>query len=63
MLLLSVGGVLRIANSEDDRTPGEVEEWIVGIAKTYPSGRVCTVEEIVHGFISRGLIPSFLLFA
>lgn len=39
-------GFVRIANSEGDRTPEEVEQWIGGIAKTYPLRRVCTVEEI-----------------
>lgn len=39
-------GFVRIANSEGDRTPDEVEEWIADIAKTYPLKRVCSVEEI-----------------
>lgn len=39
-------GFVRIANSEGDRTPDEVEEWIADIAKTYPLRRVCSVEEI-----------------
>jgi NAD(P)-dependent dehydrogenase (short-subunit alcohol dehydrogenase family) len=39
-------GFVRIANSEGDRTPDEVEKWIAGIAKTYPMKRVCTVKEI-----------------
>ncbi len=39
-------GFVRIANSEGDRTPEEVEQWIGGIAKSYPLRRVCTVEEI-----------------
>jgi NAD(P)-dependent dehydrogenase (short-subunit alcohol dehydrogenase family) len=39
-------GFVRIANSEGNRTPDEVEKWITGIAKTYPMKRVCTVEEI-----------------
>jgi len=39
-------GFVRIANSEGDRSPEEVEEWIGKIAQTYPLKRVCTVEEI-----------------
>ncbi|MHA2390992.1 MAG: SDR family NAD(P)-dependent oxidoreductase [Promethearchaeota archaeon] len=39
-------GFVRIANSEGDRTPEEVEEWIDSIAKKYPLKRVCTVNEI-----------------
>jgi NAD(P)-dependent dehydrogenase (short-subunit alcohol dehydrogenase family) len=39
-------GFVRIANSENERSPAEVEEWIAGIAKTYPLQRVCSVEEI-----------------
>ena len=41
-------GFVRIANSEGDRTPDEVEKWVEGIAKTYPMRRVCTVEEIAN---------------
>ncbi|NIQ07674.1 MAG: SDR family oxidoreductase, partial [Candidatus Korarchaeota archaeon] len=33
-------GFVRIANSEGDRTPKEIEEWIHGISKTYPLKRV-----------------------
>ncbi len=39
-------GFVKIANSEGDRTPEEVERWIERIAKGYPLGRVCTVDEI-----------------
>ena len=39
-------GFVRIANSENDRSSEEVEQWIEGIAKTYPLKRVCSVEEI-----------------
>lgn len=39
-------GFVRIANSENDRSPEEVEQWIEGIAKTYPLKRVCSVDEI-----------------
>jgi len=41
-------GFVRIANSEGARSPEEVEQWIEGIAKTYPLKRVCTVEEIAN---------------
>ncbi|MFB0567055.1 MAG: SDR family NAD(P)-dependent oxidoreductase [Candidatus Bathyarchaeia archaeon] len=41
-------GFVRIANSEGDRTPDEVEKWIVDIAKKYPLKRVCSVEEIAN---------------
>jgi len=39
-------GFVRIANSEGDRTPEEVEAWIACIAQGYPPQRVCTVDEI-----------------
>jgi NAD(P)-dependent dehydrogenase (short-subunit alcohol dehydrogenase family) len=41
-------GFVRIANSEGDRTPDEVEQWVTNIAKTYPLKRVCSVEEIAN---------------
>ena len=41
-------GFVRIANSEGDRTPEEVDRWIANIAKTYPLKRVCSVEEIAN---------------
>ncbi|MFQ5891922.1 MAG: SDR family NAD(P)-dependent oxidoreductase, partial [Candidatus Methanofastidiosia archaeon] len=41
-------GFVRIANSEGDRSPDEVEQWIEGIAKTYPLKRTCSVEEIAN---------------
>ena len=41
-------GFVRIANSEGDRSPQEVEQWIEGIAKTYPLKRVCSVEEVAN---------------
>lgn len=41
-------GFVRIANSEGDRTPDEVEKWIASIAKIYPMKRVCSVEEIAN---------------
>lgn len=39
-------GFVRISNSERDRSPEEIKDWISGIAKSYPLQRVCTVEEI-----------------
>jgi NAD(P)-dependent dehydrogenase (short-subunit alcohol dehydrogenase family) len=39
-------GFVRIANSEGNRTPEEIKEWINGISKRYPLRRVCTVDEI-----------------
>lgn len=39
-------GFVRIANSEGDRSPEEIEQWIEGIARTYPVKRACSVEEI-----------------
>jgi NAD(P)-dependent dehydrogenase (short-subunit alcohol dehydrogenase family) len=39
-------GFVRIANSEGDRSPEEVEQWVEGIARTYPLKRVCTVDQI-----------------
>lgn len=41
-------GFVRIANSENERSPEEVEEWIGRIARTYPPQRVCSVEEIAN---------------
>jgi NAD(P)-dependent dehydrogenase (short-subunit alcohol dehydrogenase family) len=41
-------GFVRIANSENNRTPEEIKRWISGIAKQYPMRRVCTVEEIAN---------------
>ncbi|MFQ6088319.1 MAG: SDR family NAD(P)-dependent oxidoreductase [Candidatus Methanofastidiosia archaeon] len=41
-------GFVRIANSEGDRSPEEIEQWIEGIAKTYPLKRTCSVEEIAN---------------
>ena len=41
-------GFVRIANSEGDRTPDEIEEWINNISKSYPLKRVCSVDEIAN---------------
>jgi len=41
-------GFVRIANSEGDRGPEEIEQWIERIAQTYPLERTCTVEEIAN---------------
>lgn len=39
-------GFVRIENSEGDRTEEEIAQWIAKIAKGYPLGRVCTVDEV-----------------
>jgi NAD(P)-dependent dehydrogenase (short-subunit alcohol dehydrogenase family) len=39
-------GFVRIANSENDRSPEELEAWLGRIASTYPLKRVCSVDEI-----------------
>jgi NAD(P)-dependent dehydrogenase (short-subunit alcohol dehydrogenase family) len=39
-------GFVRIANSEGDRGPEEIERWLGDVEKTYPLKRVCSVEEI-----------------
>ncbi len=41
-------GLVRIANSENDRSPEEVKEWLGRIANGFPLKRVCTVEEIAN---------------
>jgi NAD(P)-dependent dehydrogenase (short-subunit alcohol dehydrogenase family) len=41
-------GFVRIANSEGDRSPEEIDQWIEGIAETYPLQRVCSAEEIAN---------------
>jgi NAD(P)-dependent dehydrogenase (short-subunit alcohol dehydrogenase family) len=41
-------GFVRIANSEGERGPEEVEAWLGRIAKGYPLERVCAVEEIAN---------------
>ena len=41
-------GFVRIANSENNRTPEELERWYGDIAKQYPMRRVCEVEEIAN---------------
>jgi len=41
-------GFVKIANSENNRTPEELEKWYSSIAKQYPMDRVCTVEEIAE---------------
>lgn len=39
-------GFVKIANSENNRTPEELEKWYKDIAKQYPMKRVCEVEEV-----------------
>ena len=41
-------GFVRIANSEKDRSPEKLKEWLDDIAKGYPLKRICTVEEIAN---------------
>ncbi len=41
-------GFVRIANSENGRTPAELTIWYADIAKQYPMQRVCEVEEIAN---------------
>ncbi|MBU1108500.1 MAG: SDR family oxidoreductase [Candidatus Riflebacteria bacterium] len=41
-------GFVRIANSEGERSPEELEQWIKGIARSYPMRRVCSVGEIAN---------------
>jgi NAD(P)-dependent dehydrogenase (short-subunit alcohol dehydrogenase family) len=39
-------GFVKIANSENDRSPDELDEWYAGILKSYPSDRLCSPEDI-----------------
>lgn len=39
-------GFVKIANSENNRTPEELEKWYADISKQYPMKRVCEVHEI-----------------
>jgi len=41
-------GFVKIANSEGNRTPKQLEKWYKDISKKYPMKRVCTVEEIAN---------------
>lgn len=41
-------GFVRIANSENDRSPEELKIWLDGIAEKYPLKRVCDVDEIAE---------------
>lgn len=41
-------GFVRIANSENNRNPQELEEWLDRIATGYPLKRICSVEEIAN---------------
>jgi NAD(P)-dependent dehydrogenase (short-subunit alcohol dehydrogenase family) len=41
-------GFVKIANSENDRSPEELRKWHDGIAKEYPAKRLCTVDEIAN---------------
>ena len=39
-------GFVKIANSENNRTPQELKEWYAEISKQYPMKRICEVDEI-----------------
>lgn len=41
-------GFVRIANSENNRTPEQLKKWYKDISKQYPMKRVCEVEEIAN---------------
>lgn len=41
-------GFVKIANSQNNRTPAQLKKWYQGIAKKYPMKRVCEVEEIAN---------------
>lgn len=41
-------GFVKIANSENDRSPKELKKWHDGIAKGYPAKRLCSVDEIAN---------------
>ena len=41
-------GFVKIANSENNRSPEELEAWYDSIAKEYPMKRVCEVDEIAN---------------
>jgi NAD(P)-dependent dehydrogenase (short-subunit alcohol dehydrogenase family) len=39
-------GFVKIANSENNRSPKELSTWYENIAKQYPMKRVCEADEI-----------------
>ncbi len=41
-------GFVKIANSENNKNPGELKRWYKDISKQYPMKRVCEVEEIAN---------------
>jgi len=41
-------GFVKIANSQDNRTPEELGKWYSEISEQYPMKRVCEVEEIAN---------------
>ncbi|OGV96024.1 hypothetical protein A2W24_03080 [Microgenomates group bacterium RBG_16_45_19] len=43
-----VPGFVKIANSENNRTPEQLEKWYSDISKQYPMKRVCEVDEIAN---------------
>lgn len=43
-----VPGFVKIANSENNRTPSQLADWYNDISKQYPMQRVCSVYEIAN---------------
>lgn len=41
-------GFVKIANSENNRTPEQLDAWYADISKQYPMRRVCEVDEIAN---------------
>ncbi|MFC1899840.1 SDR family NAD(P)-dependent oxidoreductase [Chloroflexota bacterium] len=41
-------GFVKIANSQNDRTPEQLKKWYRNISRLYPMKRVCEVEEIAN---------------
>jgi len=41
-------GFVKIANSENNRSPQELQDWYKDISKQYPMRRVCETEEIAN---------------
>jgi len=41
-------GFVRIANSENNRSPKELKKWLDDIVKDYPLQKICTVDDIAN---------------
>ncbi|HNT30721.1 MAG TPA: SDR family oxidoreductase [bacterium] len=41
-------GFVKIANSEKDRNPEELDQWYANIMKSYPAKRLCTVDDVAE---------------